>query len=508
MANRQNSYKVSLDVELGQGGTLGPPSPDTPFCLAILGDFTGTRSWGSEGGEGSFAARRPILVDVDNVHELAGLVPELRVSLEGGDGPAMRLSFRTLDDFHPDELYVRLPFFRALRETRRRLADPTTLSAALAEMVGDEDTPPDPAEPQRQVSVPENFLDAVVAETAGDEPSTDEALRSGLGSFLRRIVRPHLVTGADPRQAELLAEVDEAITAEMRRILHDPGFQGLEALWRAVFFLIAGIDSSVKLRVYLVDVSRDELAADLAQGSGPEATATYRVLTDPAGGLPEGARWAALVLAQTLDNEDVDLAFRLASVARRAAVPVFAGAGPSLVGLDRFEGELDFRSADELPGPAWRGFRESPVAGSLGLAAPRFLVRLPYGEDTDECEQFSFEEVGPDWTHENYLWANAAFLCALLLARSFSDSRWGLRPGQHRDVDALPLHLYEELGSAVAKPCAEVLLRERDAERILESGVMPVLSWRDQDRVRLVRFQSVAEPLQPLAAWWLARSTE
>ena len=53
-------------------------------------------------------------------------------------------------------------------------------------------------------------------------------------------------------------------------------------------------------------------------------------------------------------------------------------------------------------------------------------------------------------------------------------------------------------------PCAEVLLTERAAEIVLERGLMPLLSFRDRDRIRLARFQSVREPLTALAGRWRA----
>jgi type VI secretion system protein ImpC len=66
----------------------------------------------------------------------------------------------------------------------------------------------------------------------------------------------------------------------------------------------------------------------------------------------------------------------------------------------------------------------------------------------------------------------------------------------------LPIHVYETDGAPLLKPCAEVLLTERAAERVLEHGLMPLLSLRGSDVVRLARFQSLAAPLKPLAGRW------
>ena len=51
-------------------------------------------------------------------------------------------------------------------------------------------------------------------------------------------------------------------------------------------------------------------------------------------------------------------------------------------------------------------------------------------------------------------------------------------------------------------PCAELLLPERSAEAILQLGIMPIVSFRNRDMARLLRFQSVAEPLTSLQGPW------
>lgn len=146
--------------------------------------------------------------------------------------------------------------------------------------------------------------------------------------------------------------------------------------------------------------------------------------------------------------------------------------------------------------------RAVPEAASIGLALPRFLLRLPYGRKTDTIESFDFEEMMQPPEHEDYLWANPAFAGALLLAQSFSEHGWYMRPGTHGQMDVLPLHVYERDGESELKPCAEVLLTEESAERVLEHGLIPLVSLKGQDALRLVRFQSIAEPLRALAGRW------
>jgi type VI secretion system protein ImpC len=77
-----------------------------------------------------------------------------------------------------------------------------------------------------------------------------------------------------------------------------------------------------------------------------------------------------------------------------------------------------------------------------------------------------------------------------------------MRPGAVQEIDGLPAHTYREDGEVQLKPCAEVLLTEDAAEILLDRGIMPLASIKGTDRVRLVRFQSVAAPPAPLAGRW------
>ena len=60
-----------------------------------------------------------------------------------------------------------------------------------------------------------------------------------------------------------------------------------------------------------------------------------------------------------------------------------------------------------------------------------------------------------------------------------------------------PGEIFRRDGEACAVPCAEVLLSDRAAEIILDSGLMPLLSLPDRDVVRVGRFQSIADPSAP-----------
>ena len=75
-------------------------------------------------------------------------------------------------------------------------------------------------------------------------------------------------------------------------------------------------------------------------------------------------------------------------------------------------------------------------------------------------------------------------------------------PGDHLELGSLPAHTYRLDGESRLQPCAEVVLTERALEAILGRGIMPFMSFPDRNAVRLVRFQSLADPAAALAGPW------
>ncbi|MGA2606910.1 MAG: type VI secretion system contractile sheath large subunit [Terriglobia bacterium] len=520
MPSRHSFGEIHLDVTAGREQPLVTPGSETPFRIAILGDFSGRTNRGlSESGD-ALASRRPQMIDRDSFDSvLARIAPRLELAPGGEDAFRISLKFGDLDDFHPDRLFEQVQMFQKLRETRQKLNDPVTFAKTASELglVGKQPSaqiaPPAPAhrisgaDIQRVVSG--SLLDEMVEATEGraaeEYPSkpADEWT-----TLLNKIVAPHVVAKADPRQAELVALIDKATSAQMAALLHARDFQALEAAWRAVFFLVRNIETDSQLKLFLIDVSKEELAQDLLASSDLSSTGIYKLLVEKTVGTPGAEPWAVIAgnfnFGPTL--KDAELLGRMAKVAAGAGAPFIAGASPRLLGCD---------SVLDLPDPrhwkiqmsgetaaSWQSLRSSPEARFVGLGLPRFLLRLPYGKDTEPAELFQFEEMPDPAAHENYLWCNSAFACALLLAQSFAEQGWELRPGSILEISGLPVYTHTVESELRNLPCAEVLLTQTAADKMMEKGFMPLASLKDQPTVRLVRFQAIADPLSSLAGRW------
>ena len=508
---------VQLDVTAGDERLAHAAEADTPFRIAILGDFSGRAHRGFCETGAKLANRRAVLVDRDNFDQiLAKLRPQIELPL---DGDSLAVHFTELDDFHPDRIFERATIFRRLRQMRDRVKDAETFPQVLAEMGLLPAAPPaGPSKPETQPRVTladleqlarGDLLEQAVAETQG-QPAERRPTRAAdeLHAFVRRIVEPHLLARADPRQAEMMTALDRATSAQMRALLHLPDFQALESAWRALFFVVRRVETSERLKLYLLDVSKAEMAADLAAAEDLRSTGVYKLLVEQTVGTPGAEPWALLAANYTFEptRQDVELLGRLAKVAHAAGAPFLAAASPRGLGCE---------STADLPHPhewkptahsedtqAWGALRKLPETSYVGLALPRFLLRLPYGKETDPAELFDFEEMPQPPVHEDYLWGNPAFACAALLAQAFSKEGWHMRPGTIREIDGLALHAYQENGESCVKPCAEVLLTEDAAEKILDQGMMPLASLKGRDAVRLIRFQSIADPPSALAGRW------
>jgi len=506
MSNRFDFGGVNLRAS--EDSAVARPTSETPFCIAILGDFSGRVNRGLFEPK-TIGERRPYLVDRDNFDDVVSkLHPELHLRTDGENPLVFR--FSDLDDFHPDRLFENKAF-QKLKGLRERVQDSSRF-AEIAEELGlrgtsaarDNDAPRiSPPSPVGLASG--SLLDEMIEQTESRiavEPArkTDE-----VHEFARQLAAKYSVSAPDPRQPDVVVAVDGAIGDTMRVILHHPDFQALEALWRAMFLLVRQIETGPQLKIYLIDISKQELTEDLRVSEDLRKSGIFRLLVEKAIDTPGADPWTVVVgnFKFGSESEDMALLAKLAVVAGRAGAAFLGEADPSLLGCSSLQEAPHPRDwNDSKVQDSWKQVRSRPESASVALALPRFLLRLPYGRETSAAESFDFEEFSGPPSHSGYLWGNPAFAVALLLGQSFSEGGWEMRPGSRSQVENLPLHTYRIEGDSQLKPCAEVLLTEEAVERILDRGLIPLVSYKGRDSVRVGRFQSIADPQSPVSGRW------
>ncbi|MHC4494336.1 MAG: type VI secretion system contractile sheath domain-containing protein [Planctomycetota bacterium] len=508
----------NVDFELSTLASfaLRKAKDNVPFCMAVLADFTGRGNSGLRETGPPLAARRRILVDVDNLDELPGkLGCGLHIPLMGKDDLLFSIAFRELSDFHPDQIIEQVGAFQNLKKTRGLLQDPATFAEAVSQVRSWAATDGDTAKPEdKRAQSPKEQGESdveTIERLLGKPASREQAGTSGsvnMESLIHKIVKPYIVPAPDPQQAEIIAQVDRALGNQMRTILHHPDFQELEAAWRMLHFLVSHVETDEALRIYAIDVTKAELAADLVSAGALQSTGAYRLLVEQSVGMPGAEPYAVLVGAYTFDEtvDDIKLLRQLGQLAQAAGAPFLTAAHSHFAGCESIAATPDpddWRWQVHASAiPLWQELRHSPEAAYIGLVLPRFLLRLPYGKDTDPIEQFDFEEFSPFAGHEQYLWGNSAALCACLLAGAFREFGWSLTNGLRCDLAGIPMHIYQSDGEKHVTPCAETILTEPAMEILIGKGLMPVVSIKGRDAIRVPRFQSIAEPPAPLTGPW------
>jgi type VI secretion system protein ImpC len=379
-------------------------------------------------------------VDRDNLDELIGkLGVEVRLPLYGPDNPPVVIRFSGLDDFHPNSLFERLEIFKSVSQTRKKLLDPSYF--AQAEKGKGEKIPGPASREDKELSIEKllrekppqetGLFEEILQRTSGEHPERGSSSGSSeLDRFLKRIVEPHLVRDAGERQSELKAG-DEITGALMRAILHYLDFQSAEATWRGLDFLLSRIELGEELKLYLLDISKGELLADLRSTDNLVESAIYRLLVEQTMDTPGAEPSALLAGNYTVGcaREDLELLGKMAKIASAAGAPFIAAAGSELLGCASLAhtpnpGDWQRTPVESL---AWETLRRLPKASWVGLAMPGFLLRHPYGAKTEPIEIFEFEELTAKPEHDRYLWGNPCFFCACLLAQAFSEEGWDLR---------------------------------------------------------------------------------
>ena len=326
-----------------------------------------------------------------------------------------------------------------------------------------------------------SLLEQILAEArVAPDQEAYPIVRQGVEAFITSMLQ----TSQSSRKVEkaavdhMIADIDKRLSAQINEILHHPSFQQVESAWRGLKHLIDRVDFRENVRVELVNCSKQDLMDDFEDAPEIAKSGLYRkVYSDEYGtfgGKPYGLICSSYDFGPSA--QDIDLLSKCAAVGAMAHAPFIANAGPQFFGETSFENLpklKDLKSLFEGPQYArWHAFRDSEDARNVGLCMPRFLLRLPYGAQSNPVRSFCFEEDTID-EHDRYLWGHSSLAFAARVADSFAKYRWCpniIGPQAGGTVENLPLHQYPAMGELQTKIPTEVQLTERREYELSEEG--------------------------------------
>lgn len=368
------------------------------------------------------------------------------------------------------------------------------------------------AEEQKQTTAPVaeavtevSILDEVVNATKL-QPS-DEAYgvtKKGLEALIAQLIEPGYKVPKVSKAIvdDMIAEIDKKLSLQLDAILHHPEFQKLESAWRSLKYLVDNTDFRENIKLELLNVSKEDLLEDFEDAPEIVKSGLYKTAYTAEYGQFGGQPYATMIGNFDFGPgpQDIKLLQNIASVAAMSHAPFVAAADPSMFGVDDFN-ELpnlkDLKSIFEGPQYIkWQSFRQSEDSRYVGLAMPRFLLRLPYDPENQPVKAFNYQE-NVAAGHNDYLWGNAAFTFASRLTDSFANYRWCaniIGPMGGGAVEDLPLHQYEAMGAVQTKIPTEVLISERREYELAEEGFMGLTMRKGSDNAAFFSANSVQKP--------------
>ncbi len=486
------SNRAALEVTLGSGAKGRRKQADEPLRVLLLGDFSGRREIDPE--------LKPHRVSYETLDAtIAALAPTATIVVDTPLSVHEELDISSIDDFHPDSLARSIGTFRTLKILGDRLGDPDTRDEALTQLAelsdpiiretpGPKTTLADTPQAEAEGDMMERLLGA----SAG--ASSRSRAHEKVEAFIQDVIGEAQIEMPSAAAEVGQRQIDGLMTATMRAVLMSQPLRSLERAWRSAEWLMQRLDDETA-EIHVLDLSKGNLAAHLSEHAKQlDRSELHRLFCEPASGDP----WDLFVgdYSFSLDADDLVLLTTIGALAGQARVPFIAHGDLSLCGcgsLDQLESPWDWRLPEDDIGKLWAEVRSHPASQWVGLATPRYLLRQPYGPETDPIDSFDFNELPPRPELARFMWGNPAIGCAYLLGRARANESQQSDAGS-LDIEDLPTVLFDDGTGQALQPPVEALISERAMQQIQASGLIPMLGKRNSNSVRCADLTAVALP--------------
>jgi type VI secretion system protein ImpC len=304
----------------------------------------------------------------------------------------------------------------------------------------------------------------------------------------------------------MIAALDKKLSEQLNLIMHHDDFKALESAWRGLYHLVSNTETDETLKIRVLNISKKDLGKQIKKykGTAWDQSPLFKKLYEEEFGMPGGQPYGALIGDYYFDHTppDVEILTGMGQIAAAAHAPFISAAAPNLMNMDSWRQLSDPRDLTKIfqtpEYAAWRSLRQSEDSRYIGLTAPRFLARLPYGSKTSPVEEFDFEEETEGGDSGKYVWNNAAYAMGTNITRAFKMYGWcsrirGAESGGM--VEGLPCHTFPTDDGGVDMKCpTEIAITDRREAELAKNGLMPLSHWKNTDYAVFVGAQSLQQP--------------
>ncbi|POD80988.1 EvpB family type VI secretion protein [Pseudomonas syringae group genomosp. 3] len=351
------------------------------------------------------------------------------------------------------------------------------------------------------------LLDKIIAEgRMAHDDSQQGYARDMLAEFATQVLDEGMAIDKDTVAMinERIGKIDSLISDQLNEILHHEDVQKLEASWRGLHALVKNTETGTRLKLRLLNVSQKELQTDLEKAVEFDQSALFKKIYEEEYGTFGGHPFSVLVGDFTFGRhpQDIGLLEKLSSVAAAAHAPFIAAASPRLFDMSSFT-ELSvprdlakvFESQELIK---WRSFRESEDSRYVSLVLPHYLLRLPYGPDTNPVEGMNFIENTTGTDHSKYLWGNAAWALTQRITEAYAKYGWcaAIRGAEGGGaVEGLPAHTFRTSSGDLSLKCpTEVAITDRREKELNDLGFISLCHKKNSDVAVFFGGQSTNKP--------------
>ncbi|NLW30098.1 MAG: type VI secretion system contractile sheath large subunit [Fibrobacter sp.] len=333
----------------------------------------------------------------------------------------------------------------------------------------------------------------------------NERIGAALAFFVQSIVdSTHSVDKIDKIVLDnQIAEIDRKISIQLDEILHHPKFQKMESSWRSLKFLVDRTDFKKNIKIDILDLSKEDLAEDFEDAPETIQSGLYKHVYTDEYDTPGGEPYATMVSNYEFDSGSPDVALlqEISKVASSCHCPFLGAATPKFFGKDsvhelpKIEDLHNYMERTEFL--RWNAFRQTEDSRYVGLTLPRFMLRLPYGPETQPVKEFNYSESVTGDDHDKYLWGNASFSFAANMVRSFIDNGWCVQirgPEAGGKVEDLPIHLFDVGKGKQMKIPTEILIPETREFEFAQEGFIPLSFYKNRDYACFFSANSAQKP--------------